>query len=63
LLDRSLAFAEPLGDFPNAALVHEALVNHAPLGFRELPHQPEQTRSVFDSTADASPSSLGRRTS
>src|SRR5258708_33707153 len=48
LLDSSFAFAEPLGDFPDAALVDKALVNDAALRFRKLPNEAEQPRAVFD---------------
>lgn len=48
LLDGSFAFAKPLGDFPDASLVHEALVNDAPLNLRKLAYQPEQPGTVFD---------------
>src|SRR5215472_4834141 len=36
LLNRSFAFAEPLGDFPDTALIHKALVNDTALGLGEL---------------------------
>ena len=48
LLDGPLTFAKPLGGFPDAPLVHEPLVNDAPLRFRKLTHEPKQPRTVFD---------------
>src|SRR5205085_1204968 len=48
LLDGPFAFAQPLGDFAGASLVHEALVNNAALRFRKLPDKPEQARAMFD---------------
>src|SRR5256884_2072813 len=41
LLDGSYAFAKPLRDFPDAALVDEALVNDALLNFRSEEHTSE----------------------
>ena len=48
LFDGSLAFAQPLRDFPDASLVDEALVHDALLHFRKLAYQSEQARTVFD---------------
>ena len=50
LLDGSFALAKPLGNFPDATLIHEALVNYAALRLRELGHKAEQACAVFHSS-------------
>src|SRR5215467_10844708 len=48
LLNRSFAFAEPLGDRADAALVHKPLVNDTALGLGELVYEPKQPSAVLD---------------